>query len=293
MLRRQRTTLALLNEAKLPVSSTQLFKLMFLLSQETFVGKDTAFYEFLPHKYGPYSFALNRELEALVSQGYVQEQRSGSSNAYVVTPLGAKEQRIIDSDTTRAIRFIFGKYGKLGIQSLLRDVYSRFPWFATRSELENLIPPDAPKRCVAPPAIYTMGYEERSVDGFFDKLLREGIRVILDVRANPISRKYGFAKKSMSTISGKLGLSYEHWPQLGIPSQKRQGVETPSEFKLLFGYYDRVILPSVKTDVVRMANQMRLTASVLVCMERQAHDCHRSRLARTLSVASGLSVVDL
>jgi uncharacterized protein (DUF488 family) len=266
---------------------------MFLLSQETFLSQDEAFYDFLPHKYGPYSFALNRELDALASQGYIHEKHCGSTNTYAVTPLGTKEQRTVDSNTARAVRFIYEKYGKLGIQPLLRDVYCRYPWFSTRSELKKLIPQNAPKRVVAPPAVYTIGYEGRSIDEFFDKLLRAGIRIILDVRANPISRKYGFAKKSLGTISGKLGLNYEHWPQLGISSEKRQGVQTPAEFKRLFGYYDRVTLPSVNADVMRLADQMRQKPSVLVCMERQAHDCHRSRLARVLSEASGLSVVDL
>ena len=93
--------------------------------------------------------------------------------------------------------------------------------------------------------------------------------------------------------SGKVGLAYEHWPQFGIPSEKRRGVETPAEFKQLFGYYDRVVLPNERDDVKRMADQIMQAPSVLVCMERQAHDCHRSRLARVLSAASGLSVVDL
>jgi uncharacterized protein (DUF488 family) len=293
MLRRQRTTLALLHEAGKTLSTTQLFKLVFLLAEETFLGKDQAFYEFLPHKYGPYSFALNRELEALVSQGYITEQRLGSTDLYAISAMGEKEQREVESDTTRSVRFIYEKYGNVEIQSLLQDIYSRYPWFSTRSELKNLVSEDAPKQKVAPPAIYTMGYEDRSIDGFFDRLLRAGIHVILDVRANPISRKYGFAKKSMSAISGKLGISYEHWPQLGISSEKRQGVETAAEFRQLFGYYDRVILPQAKDDVNRMADQIQHSPSVLVCMEREAHDCHRSRLANVLSKASGLSIVNL
>jgi hypothetical protein len=266
---------------------------MFLLSQETFLGQDDTFYDFLPHKFGPYSFALNRELEALIFQGYIREQHSGSTNTYTVTELGSKEQRTVDPDTSRAVRFIFEKYGKQGLKQLLRDVYFRYPWFSTRSELDNLIPQHAPEKPVAAPAVYTIGYEERSIDGFFDKLLRAGIRVILDVRANPISRKYGFAKSSLNTISGKVGLAYEHWPQLGISSKKRQGVETPAEFKQLFGYYERDILPNAKTDVKKIADLMKQTPSVLLCMERCAHDCHRSRLAKVVSEASGLSVVDL
>lgn len=293
MLRRQRTTLALLHEAGDSVPATQLFKLMFLLSQETFLGRDETFYEFLPYKFGPYSFALNRELDALTSQGYVEENRIASTTKYGLTPSGTKEQGAVDADTIRSIRFICEKYAKVGLKALLRDVYSRYPWFSTRSELEDLLPLEVPRQAAAQPAVYTIGYQERSVDGFFDRLLRVGIRVILDVRSNPISRKYGFAKKSLGTISGKLGLGYEHWPQLGIPSEKRRGIETAAEFKQLFGYYDRVILSKVKTDVEQIADQIRMTPSVLVCMERHAHDCHRSRLARVISEASGLSVVDL
>ncbi len=293
MLRRQRTTLALLQEAGETLSTTHLFKLVFLLAEETSLGRDQAFYEFLPHKFGPYSFALNRELEALVSQGYIEERHSSSTIAFMITPLGTREQRFVESDTTTAVRFIYQKYGKLGIQPLLRDVYTRYPWYSTRSELKNLIPQNVPKQITAPPAVYTIGYEERSVDGFFDKLLQTGIRVILDVRANPVSRKYGFAKKSLGAIAGKIGMKYEHWPQFGISSEKRQGVHTSAEFKHLFGYYDRVILPRVCDDVTKMAKQIQQTPSVLVCMERQAPDCHRSRLAKALSAASGLSIVDL
>lgn len=293
MLRRQRTTLALLHEARQTLSGTQLFKLMFLLSEETFLGRDGAFYEFLPYKYGPYSFALNRELEALVAYGYVLEQHTGSTTSYAITSLGSKEQRTADSDTTRAVKVVFTKYGKLGVQPLLRNVYSRYPWYSIRGELKNLIPQNAPKQCIAPLAIYTIGYEDRSVDGFFNRLLRVGIHAVLDVRANPISRKYGFAKKSLGIISGKLGLTYEHWPQLGISSEKRRGVATSSEFKQLFGYYDRVILSKRGDDIARLAQQIQQTPSVLVCMEREAHDCHRSRLAKVLSATSGLNVVNL
>jgi uncharacterized protein (DUF488 family) len=293
MLRRQRASLTLLHEAGQAVTATQFFKLMFLLSEETFLGGDRTFYEFLPYKYGPYSFSLNRELDALVSQGYLIEQRSGSTNTYIITPLGAKEQKAIEQDSAKAVRFIYAKYGKLNIQSLLSDVYSRYPWYSTRSELENLIPAHVPKSAVAPPAVYTIGYEDRSVDGFFNKLLLTGIRVLLDVRANPISRKYGFAKKSLAAIAEKLGLTYQHWPQLGISSEKRKGVETSAEFIRLFGYYDRTILPKVGADVVRMAAQIQVSPSVLVCVERKAQDCHRSRLAEALSAVSDLGVINL
>lgn len=293
MLRRQRITLALLNQFGKLLPTTPLFKLMFLLSEETFLGRDGAFYEFLPYRYGPYSFALNRELEALVLQGYVEDQKVGRSIGYTITTIGKREVKHVDSDSIKVIAYILKKYGDLGLQPLLRDVYSRYPWYSTRSELQDLIPATATKPAMAELAVYTMGYEDRSVDGFFDRLLRTGIQTILDVRANPISRKYGFAKKSLSLISGRLGLAYEHWPQLGIPSEKRKGVETPAEFQHLFGYYDRVILPKTENDVSLLTKKIKKTPSVLICMEREAQDCHRSRLARAISASSGLKIVNL
>jgi hypothetical protein len=38
----------------------------------------------------------------------------------------------------------------------------------------------------APKAVYTVGYEGKSVDLFFDGLLQSGVLQILDVRVNPM-----------------------------------------------------------------------------------------------------------
>jgi uncharacterized protein YwgA len=72
MLRRQRTVLKLLSVADGSVSATQLQKLLFLLWAETFLSRDRAFYEFLPYKFGPYSFAAAREVDSLVAYGYIE-----------------------------------------------------------------------------------------------------------------------------------------------------------------------------------------------------------------------------
>lgn len=96
------------------------------------------------------------------------------------------------SAVQRAVR----EYPSASQNELLRDIYRRCPWFALKSELHDLVSeaPDAP---AAPLAIYTVGYEGKSVDSFFNELLLSGVAAILDVRANPISRKYGFARKLM------------------------------------------------------------------------------------------------
>lgn len=289
MLRRQRTILKVFSAADCPVPATKLQKYVFLLRHETFVGQDSAFYDFLPYKYGPYSFAAQREVESLTAYGYLA--LSGSSLA--LTPLGAREAVNVDSDTTRAVLTIVSKYGKIGLQPLLKDVYARYPWYARNSELQGLVPSGAKEPKKAPVAVYTIGYEGRSVDGFLDKLLHSGIRRIVDVRANPVSMKYGFAKSSLSGLAAKLGVGYVHCPELGIPSNRRKQAESDTDFLKLFNYYESKILPAQEDHSMKVAELMKAMPSVLLCMEREAVNCHRGRLANRISALNKLDVVHL
>lgn len=290
MLRRQRTILKLLSATDGAVSATQFQKFVFLLREETFLGKDSTFYEFLPYKFGAYSFSAQREVEALTKYGYIEATASSSLG---VTSQGRLEAGHADSDTSRAVIMIVAKYGKTPLKTLLKDVYSRYPWYASKSELKDIVPANTPKPVIAPIAVYTMGYEERSVDGFLNKLLQAGIRRIVDVRANPVSRKYGFARSSLSSLAGKLGLYYNHYPELGISSAERRNVETPSEFRELFGNYERQILPTKPDAVAKVTELVKGTPSVLICMEKEAVDCHRSRLAARVASLASLDIVHL
>ena len=289
MLRRQRTVLKLLSTAGGALSATQLQKYIFLLREETLLCHDSTFYEFLPYRFGPYSFAAQREIETLTAYGYMESV--GSSLR--ITTLGKNEASKSEADTARAVLAVVSHYGKKPLRSLLKDVYARYPWFASNSELDDLIPAGATKPKTAPPAVYTIGYESRSVDGFLNNLIRAGIRRIIDVRANPVSRKYGFARSTLASLAGKLGLGYSHFPELGISSKKRKEARTRSEFVELFSYYERQVLPARMTEMGRVAELMKSTPSVLVCMEKEAVDCHRSRLANHIASFANLSQVHL
>ena len=289
MLRRQRTILKLFGTADCPVQATKLQKYVFLLRQETFLRQDSTFYDFLPYRYGPYSFAAQREIEALTAYGFLAP--SGSSLS--LTSLGAREAMSVDSDTTRAVLTIVSKYGKIGLQPLLKDVYARYPWYARNSELQELVPDGAKEPKQVTVAVYTIGYEGRSVDGFLDKLLHSGIRRIIDVRANPVSMKYGFAKSSLSSLAAKLGIGYVHCPELGIPSNRRKEAQAETDFMKLFSYYEKQILPAQEDHSMKVAELMKAMPSVLLCMEREAVNCHRGRLAKRISALSKLDVIHL
>lgn len=289
MLRRQRTILKLLGAADGAVSATQIQKYLFLLREETCLHGDSTFYEFLPYKFGPFSFAAQREIEALTAYGYVESVGSSLK----ITGLGKRAARGVDCDLEGAVLAVVSEHGRKPLRTLLQEVYARYPWYATNSELQELVPAGARKPTAATPAVYTMGYENRSVDGFLNKLLREGIRRIIDIRANAVSRKYGFARSTLANLAGKLGIGYSHFPALGISSARRKAAKAHSDFATLFRYYEQQLLPARTVEIRSVGELMKGIPSVLLCMERKPEDCHRSRLAARIASETSLAQVHL
>lgn len=293
MLKRQKIMLALLDCADHSLSHTAFVKLSFLLREETEIGKDSTYYGFVPYRFGPFSFALYRELDALACQSYIEkDEHSIRVHPSMADAVKGKIQEL-PSGFLAAVRSIVGRYGSKPQKSLLRDVYKRYPWYATKSELTDLVPATVSPRSPAFLAVYTAGYERNSVDGFFDRLLRAGIQHIADVRANPVSRKYGFARSSLSAIAGKLGMGYRHLPQLGIPSAQRASLSGFASYQRLMELYEDEILPRQRAAIAKLAQDVQDEPTVLVCVEHDVRCCHRSRLAEAVARKANLSVKHL
>lgn len=290
MLRRQKTILAILTEAREPVYATVLVKLAFLLRQETGFRDDSAFYDFLPYKFGPFSFQLYRELEALKRDGYVSTNGDQLCVSHRLRKDVLEKVRELSDEARSATAHVTRKYGRMTQRTLLRDVYKRYPRYASRSEISELTTDLDFEEPRCDPAAYTAGYQMNSVDRFLDRLLQVGIQVLVDVRANPVSRKYGFARSSLAGIAEKIGMKYEHLPNLGIPSAARVGLGSKMSYKRLLDRYEKSTLPKREHDVKALAREMERAPSVLVCMESDPEMCHRSRLAQAVSDECGLSV---
>ncbi len=294
MLTRQKILLALVSHQGGPVTPTVLVKLAFLARNETLLKSDQTFYDFVPYKFGPFSFGLYREVDGLKKKGYLEVD---DSDRISISPklkhLALRKTRELPESTLWAVADITNSYGNLPQRTLLKGVYEKYPWFAARSELKDLKPPQVPRLRVASPAIYTVGYEGKSVDSFFKGLLRAGIKVILDVRANPVSRKYGFAKKSMREIATKLDIDYCHIPELGIPGELRKSLSDYDSYQRLLDEYECSILPNRSKEISQVADYMTRTPAALLCMEKDVNCCHRGRLASAVACESRLPIRNL
>ena len=293
MLTRERTILSLLTQVAKPVSRTVFVKLVFLLRHETTLKELPSFYDFVPYNFGPFSFTLYWELERLRQNGYVTTQEEHIALREPTLGRTCQEAAELPASTKAAVTEIVRRYGRLSQNALVSDVYRRYPWFALNSQLpeRRLASIQRPEK--ASPAVYTAGYEGKSVDAFFNHLLKLGIDVLIDVRANPISRKYGFSGARLGQFCDSLGIEYRHVPSLGVPSSARTGLSSFGSYQRLLNRYERSILSQRCAEVEDLGQVMCRRPSVLVCVEKDVQCCHRGRLADAVADTTGLEVVHL
>lgn len=273
----------MLRTAKRPVTRMELVKWAFLLRFESSSRGGSSFYDFLPFHYGPYSFGLSREIESLADSGYVQAVgQTWELDKTALTPQPTINAAHYDA------ALIVKRFLKYSVNDLVAYVYERYPAFTVYSKRQKLA-----IRTLAKPTVFTAGYEGLQVDGFLNLLVQQGITRLIDVRSNPIARRFGFHKSTLDRLCGKLGISYEHVPELGIPSELRRHLESNEDYELLFESYRTGTLTTQTESILKVASWVKESASVLVCMEANASCCHRSRLANVISEMTDLSIVHL
>ncbi|MEZ5357527.1 MAG: DUF488 family protein [Candidatus Zixiibacteriota bacterium] len=285
MLQRQKILLGLLLCSEVSLSKLKLVKLAFLLKNETIIQKDNTFYDFIPYKYGPFSFTLYHELDELRNQGFISTDKLQVNMKSM--NLSKMQFNTLSKEQRYCISKVLNKYGKLTDSRLIQIVYSNYPWFAIRSELNhhvNDVKIDGELK------IYTAGYEENSIDFFFQKLLKFGIRRLVDVRRNPISRKKGFSKGKLSEYCNKMGIEYIHFRELGVPSDLRVSLNSFEDYQKVLKLYDEEILPQKKYVIDKVTKIINKEPTVIVCFEKDHNCCHRSRLAKVLSEKTSLEI---
>jgi hypothetical protein len=176
MIERQRVLLSFVDRAGGAPPKTQVMQWLFLLREEQSeaLGAST-FYEFVPYEFGPFSFQADRDIAGFEGAGLL---KAGELAVPADTRSRVRDEvRKLPRRATDGVEEILRAYGKVPREELLDDVYDRYPWYATRSELRK-----RKRRQPAAPAVYTVGYEGRTIDGLLDHLLRSGIERLIDVR---------------------------------------------------------------------------------------------------------------
>ena len=285
---REKRLLVLLDALGGTVGGLDFQKLLFLHCQEDSNAPD---YAFIPYRFGAFSFTSYGDKRRLMAAGLLEDD----DLSWRLTDTGRAIARQ-SGFLTLSLQGFCKRYANLRGDPLVEETYRRYPFYATRSEILSRLSLDpetlqkiATARAVSPKAsLLTIGYEGRSVEAYLNDLLRAGVTLLCDVRRNPLSRKYGFAKKTLSTASNGVGIRYEHVPELGIASEERRELHTQSDYDALFASYRENHLPGQTEalnkirDWIKEGNRVALT-----CYERAPEQCHRHCVAESLEQAWG------
>jgi uncharacterized protein (DUF488 family) len=275
MFTRQRALLRLVENEGGQIERLRLVKLAFLLSRDP-LNAASSVYDFVPYKRGPFSFMLYYDLRGLARDGWFRE----SENHIQTACLPSIETSFLESSFLERIDAISNKFRSFSTSELVDSVYLNHPWFTINAESVRK------RRAVRPTgdlAVYTVGYEGITVDALLNLLLQNGIRRLIDVRCNPVARRYGFHKSTASRLCADLDIDYVHFPSLGIPSAWRAALSDDESYEVLFRRYEKEVLPRHSPDVTQVASLIKEQPSALMCMEANHQCCHRSRLAAEVS----------
>jgi uncharacterized protein (DUF488 family) len=286
MFSRQRGILRLVENEGGYISRLRLVKLAFLVSREV-TGPRANVYDFVPYKRGPFSFTLYHELRSLEQDGWLALQDEHHVEA---TRLATLETAFLDAPFRNRIDQISNRYRSVDTSVLIDDVYRDYPWFTLNSE--SLYRRAATRPTVSP-AVYTVGYEGLMVDGLLDLLIRCGIRQLIDVRCNPIARRYGFHKSTIAKLCDNLDIEYVHFASLGIPSAWRLALSDYDSYERLFSRYEKEVLPRQHESIEHVIELLTAKPSALMCMEADHLCCHRSRLAAEITRRTSLPLKEL
>ncbi len=273
---RQRLLLFFLEFLGKGIGKLELQKLLLLYTKEM----QSRHYAFAPFRYGCYSFLCADDLDLLEKQGWIKSkgvQLSLKANL-------ARQKWAVASEERKTVRLWLEQNAKRG-DALVAETYRRYPYYAIFSEMkERLLRPnemkaverlrnsaDGKKEAV----VFTIGYEGILFEEYLNKLIRNQVAVLCDVRRNPVSRKFGFSGRMLSQVLPKIGIKYVQLPKLGIESKKRQDLNSREAYDALLREY-RQDLPKKTDELELLKQQIDIGKRVaLTCFEKRPQFCHR------------------
>jgi uncharacterized protein (DUF488 family) len=288
---RQRHLLYLLDALGGRARNLDFQKLLFLYCQELTAAEA---YEFVPYKFGAFSFTSYADRRKLVARGFLTDEEQH----WQLTDAGRK---VIGGEQDLLLSTFVRRLGSLRGDALVAETYRRFPYYAIRSEISGRVLHgddaalrriDAARPSAKSSAVSTIGYEGRTLERYLNDLIRCGITMLCDVRRNPISRKYGFSKNTLAKGCEGVGIRYEHLPELGISSDQRQSLETQEDYDALFADYANENLPQQGESLTKIYGWIQSGECVaLTCYERLPQQCHRHCVAEAIEREFGKEFV--
>jgi uncharacterized protein (DUF488 family) len=133
--------------------------------------------------------------------------------------------------------------------------------------------------------LHTLGHSNRSLEDFTQLLQCVGIKILVDVRARPVSGRHPhFNGDSLRAACEAAGVTY-HWSgrQLGgmrVPLPNSPHIALHED--AFRGYADHMATREFKIGLAQLVNLARTAPTAIMCAEREPQSCHRQFIADAL-----------
>lgn len=286
MFYRRKIILALLQLFDGRLEKIRLQKLLMLFCER----QVKADYDFIPYKFGCYSYSASADLTAMVRNGQLKEETANFSRTDTTDYL----KRLKESEKKILIE-VKNAYGKMSSNALMKHTYLNFPFYAinsikasdllTKEELERINKSKPKSNKII---LFTIGYEGISLEEYLNRLIKNDVKVLVDVRNNPLSMKFGFSKSQLEKYCASIGIKYIHYPEVGIQSEYRQELNTQNDYKKLFSIYRKQNLTKTKLTQEKILTLLKEYKRIaLTCFESDICQCHRKHLAESIAKLQG------
>ncbi len=285
MFYRRKVILALLQLFNGQLDKIRLQKLLFLFTKK----QTKAEYDFVPYRFGCYSYSANADMTAMVKHGQLDEDEK-----YFTKKDKADFLKLLKPDDKKLILQVRAEYGMMDANALMKFTYLNYPFYAINSvKAESLLSRIEFEKVTAEKPrndktiLFTIGYEGISLEEYLIRLLKNDVKVLVDVRRNPLSMKYGFSKSLLKSKCESLGVQYIHIPDVGIPGELRIELNSQNDYDNLFSLYKKNNLPQTKGSQKTILDLLVIHKRVaLTCFESDICQCHRKPLAEAIEKLS-------
>src|SRR6201994_121294 len=142
-------------------------------------------------------------------------------------------------------------------------------------------------------SVLTIGYEGCTIDDVLAELKTAGVKLLIDVRAVPRSRKPGFSKRQLAAGLEEQGIAYQHLRGLGTPKPGRDAVRAghPERMEPIFREHMRS--DRAQAELAQATQLARERRACLLCFEQDETTCHRRFVAEMIAQETRQPVMHL
>jgi uncharacterized protein (DUF488 family) len=141
--------------------------------------------------------------------------------------------------------------------------------------------------------VYTIGFAKKSAEKFFELLIKNNVKKVVDIRLNNTSQLAGFSKGSdLEYFLKKIGnIEYEHNTSLAPTKELfddyKANLITWGEFEVLF----RRVLE--ERNAIKQLDLEKLDHACFLCSEDLPVRCHRRLVAEEISNITDCEIIHL